>query len=237
MAAPDLHPTTRPLSRDPLAFWVGVVLAVLAVSYATTPSLRVPLTREDGITEWIAAATFLASGVIGLIALRRARPVPAWSWMLPTAGFIGFGEETAYGARILGFRLPQIGGEPIDSFHDLFDLIESLVTNVGIRRLHAAMVIAMLALAVLAVAHRRGVPWRVGRWIQEHPAAGFVLASIAASVIAVGFDLIGTTMTMRFTEEFLELTAAGILLVGATHIRPMDPDPGQAQGALMETVP
>ncbi len=225
MAASADRPTAS--RSEPVTAAVLIVLAALAAAYLAFPGLREPLTREDGVTEWLTAAGSLASGIAALVVLRRHRPQPRWSWLLPLAGFVGFGEETAYGARILGFPLPQYDGRPIDSLHDVFDLGEGILADLGIGRASAAAG-ALLVLAIGALLARARLR-RLPGWLRSHPAVGFVLGWAFLSLIAVGLDLVGTSIGARFAEELLELAAVGVLLIGATRLRP---EPAEQHGEL-----
>ncbi len=212
--------TNRPPSdlRHPVALGTGMLLVALAVAYALAPSLRTELTREDGVTEWISAALFLAAGIAGVAAVMRSPACPRWSWLLPAAGFVGFGEETAYGARIFGFPLPTLDGEPVDSLHDAFDIAERYLTGLGLRRLHLAAA-AVLALAVLgAIGLRLGWHRRVGQWFADHRPVAFVAAAVGLSAAAIVLDLVGRSTTARFVEELFEVAAGGTLLSGVASI-------------------
>jgi hypothetical protein len=217
MAVPGtLAPERR--ATLPIAGAVGLLPAGFALAYAALPGSRDWLTREDGIIEWTAAVLFLTAGYLAVVRLLRTDSHPGSSWLLPAAALIGFGEETAYGARIFGFPLPTVNGRPVDSLHDVFDIADGFLADAGIRRTHAAIAgLAALSL-VVAVAHRRGWLRRAGRWVLDNEPVAFVLAAVCLSLIAVAFDLLGGTQTGRLAEELLEVTAAAVLVVGALRI-------------------
>ncbi len=220
-------PPSLPSVPHPIRLGVGLLVVVLTAAYVMVPNLREPLTREDGVTEWISAALFLAAGIAGVIAIRRSASTPRWSWLLPAAGFIGFGEETAYGARILGFRLPVVDGEPVDSLHDVFDIAERFITGFGIKRLHVAAVVAAAVAVLTLIAVRRGWIGTARSWFRAHQPVAYVGVAVCCSLLAVGLDLVGSSTGTRFIEEILEVTAAGTLIAGIPAItqirhRPLD---------------
>jgi len=217
-AAPT--PARRPDGRTAAA--LALVPLGLVAAYAAIPGAREALTREDGPIEWTAAILFLAAGITGIVRLATCRPPEPWSWLLPAAGLVGFGEETAYGARIFGLPLPTVAGQQVDGLHDVFDVAERVLADLGVRRLHAAGVAVAAAIALLAVAHRRGLVRRAGTWVRAHRPVAIVTASVTISVVAVGFDLLGGTTTTRLVEEVLEVTAAALLLYGAARIGTVD---------------
>jgi len=205
-------------SRRAILLATIVILGGITILFIAAPDARQRLTAEDGIVEWISAAVFLGAGIVGVAAVRRWRPLPAWTWLLPAAGFIGFGEEIAYGARLVHFPLPRIDGEEIDGLHDVFDLAERTITALGFERLQVAAAGAVVVVAVLLVAHRTGRLQHLRSFFEARPALGWVTAAVTCSVIAAVFDLVGRSTPARLVEEQLEIVSAVILLIGALQI-------------------
>jgi hypothetical protein len=198
---------------------IGILPVGFALAYAALPDAREWLTREDGLIEWTAAMLFLSAAAFAGFLLMQTRPHPGSYWLLPAAALVGFGEETAYGARIFGFPLPTVNGQPVDSLHDVFDIADGFLADAGIRRMHAAAVGIAALVVMAAIAYRRGWVHRAGRWVRDNEPVAFVLGAASLSLIAVAFDLLSGTQTGRLAEELLEVTAAAVLVVGALRLR------------------
>lgn len=106
----------------------GLAVAGLAVTlccgllFFIDPGLYARLVREDGLVEWLTAASLLFTAAVVAGNAVRARAGKRWPWklfqcLLVAGLFFGFGEEISWGQRLLGaesgefFRNNNLQGE------------------------------------------------------------------------------------------------------------------------------
>ncbi|UCH84497.1 MAG: hypothetical protein JSW50_02050 [Candidatus Latescibacterota bacterium] len=196
-------------------FAVLVVCMLAAVTvFLWLPGLRSYLYVEDSLVEYLTAALYLFTFILGL-GLLRVRNLRTKAFFFVAIGFVGFLDELSCGARFFGWEMPVVHGMRIDGLHDLFGLgymvVEEQVrsnTSWLLLYLFGAIVITVILLVMYRQKLRRAIPK-----VPHEPT--FVLLSVFAVLAASSLilDLGFWRHQVRYAaEELLEMGAAIALL-------------------------
>lgn len=177
---------------------------------------RSALLVEDGPIETGTVIVFAVAAVIGARASYRSG-ISAM-WLVPGFAILGVLDELSFGARLFGFGLPTIGGQEVDSLHDVFDLADHFVAQIGLSRTAAAGGVLLLCAGLLALRPIRRSATRLASWVWARPPLRLVALSVGLLIAAVLIDQVGSSDATRFVEEMLEFTAAGLVLIASTEI-------------------
>ncbi|HSG78375.1 MAG TPA: hypothetical protein VLD62_02250 [Acidimicrobiia bacterium] len=206
---------TRPAPLPPLATIYLTVTAGLTAVFLRAPTLRDGILVEDGPLETATAIVFLVAALVAIRLLGRPDTRRGEAWIVVGFGALAFLDEISFGARILGYRSPEIDGITVDSLHDVFDLAERFAERLGVGRTGLAAAALLVLAATTAWVWRSGRAPSIARWLRRHPAVAWCTAAVALLLAAVALDLVGTNEFMRLGEELLELAAATITVRAA----------------------
>lgn len=188
------------------------------VWFAVAGEDRAALLVEDGPIETATAIVLFVAFVAGVWLMRRP-PKPAVYWLVPSFALLAMLDELSFGARIFGFGSPTIADVEVDTLHDVFDIADRVLGDMGIGRTTAAAVVLAAVAALTAVLVATGRARRLVRWFDARRPLVFVGAAVAMLGVAVVIDQIAATELSRFVEEMLEFGAAFVVLYGTSAIQ------------------
>jgi len=198
----------------------GCVIALLGVAAAVAviEESRDPLIHEGDLVELMTAAAYGVGGVIGLIAVWRARSGRRALCVLPALAFLAAAEETSLPERLAG-RGFEVGDVYVDAPHDLATALLDGLVAADLAALAVTVVLAGLGAAVALAIRRMPAAQAGARTLLDHPGRLEMLFAAGCLAAAFGLDAVREVTQHRklfgltFTEEALELTAAVALAV------------------------
>jgi hypothetical protein len=201
--------------------------------HALAPRLRGPLFGEDRLVETATALLFLAAFIVGLAFLiaQRSRRYRVLLLIASGLGLLGFLDEISFGARLLGWSMPEMaGGGEFDGAHDLVILTYRLGADadpIVIAAICATLVLTTL-LCVLYWYPR--VPSLTHRMLTD-PAYVLFALFVGGVAVAAVVDLdIGFLGHLGPVEEIVELNAGLALLLAVLWTnRPLRRTAGRAR--------
>jgi hypothetical protein len=201
---------TRTLGLGALAGWT--------LWFLVSGESRSDLLVEDGPVETATAIAFIVAAVVGVVMIRRSAAARVY-WAIPAFALVAALDELSFGARIFGFGSPTIGGVKVDSLHDVFDIADRFLGDIGIGRTMAAAGLLAVLLAGCVALAATGRLRPLLDWMGDHRPLWFVGAAVAMLGGAVVIDQISTSDITRFVEETLEFGAAIVTVLGALQIQ------------------
>ena len=204
------------------ALFSGAMFAV----YALCPACRETLIVEDGVTEWVTAALFVASLCVGTRRLARIGFRPRWYWVIPVFGLLGALDELSFGQRLFELDMPVVRHVRIDALHDLVELgYRGGVKVLTAGGLAAFLVVLGIVAGVLLFRARHRV---AGLFERHRPLtyAAFAPVFIAPAML-IDLEVFPRYAVVVFVEELCEAMAALAWVFAALAIE----KPAAASGA------
>jgi hypothetical protein len=89
-----------------ILFIVSIIISIYTICIFLDEGTVINLCREDHFFEWLTALSFLIGSVFFLLIFIKTRNI--FFILLCLILFIGFGEEIAWGQRLLDFKTPEL---------------------------------------------------------------------------------------------------------------------------------
>lgn len=204
--------------RSWLFFGTLTVLIILLVKL--WPASEIALFQEDGLIE---SGTAIVDGIAALLGFYaiylgvtkgRGMLDRLAMWTIPVLSAICALDEISWGARLFDMQMPEMqGGGEFDGIHDVFVILQRLITDTEPTTVFAAalLLIAILAMIVywqrafIASCLTYSVNTSLGR-----PLASAIILLAFATVLDLGHGRIISSL-----EEYAEISAGFFLLVAA----------------------
>jgi hypothetical protein len=188
--------------------------AVWVIVFVLSGSSRGSLVVEDGPIETATALVFALAIGVGIWAIRTSA-APRIHWLVPGFALVALLDELSFGARIFGWSAPTIAGVEFDSLHDVFDIADRTLGDLGIGRTMTAAILLAVVLSVGAALFASGRLQQIVAWLSAHRPLALVAAAIGMLAVAVVIDQIFSSDLARFVEELLEFGGAIVTVLAA----------------------
>jgi len=186
------------------------------------------LMKEDRIIEILTAFAYLAGSIIAFRKVKKLRSsgLPAFYWLIPVAGIMGFLEETSFGRTFYKYYdRVEIHGKKIDALHDFvivgLNIMRENMPDKVVLLIAAAVFIASL---IIVFIFRK----QILDFVKIHPSFGFILIGgcFIMTAAVIDLEIFGITNYgfPALVEEIFEFNASIAILFSALSILGKNPD-------------